>query len=386
MKSLGLILTRLHYFAPSWVFASMNIMVGTWVLYLPYVKSELVLNEAELGTALFFSALGLLLSIPVVPFLNKKIKEGRSTQVGIVLLTLAFNLPLLAPNYTALCGSLFLIGVFSGFTDISMNAVVSIIEQRDKQNLMSAAHGFFSLGGFLGAGIGSLIIQQQLSPPLHMLFITGAVLCSNLFLSSHYLKIEDPESPTPKPKYKGIKNITPILGLALVAFIVMLNEGAVEHWSTLFLYETVKLPENQAAYGFVLFSLTMTVGRFLGDGISYKMGAIKTLTYGFAIALLGYVFILNTEAVLSISGFGMLGLGLSVVVPEIIRLAGKNSLLNASEAISTVTGIGYIGFLMGPIILGYIANWTSLTSSYLFLGSTAVLGLGIVLLGIRIKN
>ncbi len=101
MKSLGLILTRLHYFAPSWVFASMNIMVGTWVLYLPYVKSKLVLNEAELGTALFFSALGLLLSIPVVPFLNKKIKEGRSTQVGIVLLTLAFNLPLLAPNYTS---------------------------------------------------------------------------------------------------------------------------------------------------------------------------------------------------------------------------------------------------------------------------------------------
>ena len=130
----------------------------------------------------------------------------------------------------------------------------------------------------------------------------------------------------------------------------------------------------------------MTVGRFLGDGISHKMGAIKTLTYGFAIALLGYVFILNTVAVLSISGFGMLGLGLSVVVPEIIRLAGKNSLLNASEAISTVTGIGYIGFLMGPIILGYIANWTSLTSSYLFLGFTAVLGLGIVLLGIRIKN
>ena len=112
MKSLWLLITQRRYFSPAWVFASINIMVGTWILYLPFIKERFMLNDAEVGSALFFTACGLLFSIPLVPKLNKFFGVGRCTQVGIVLLSLTFNLPLIAPNYYALCGSLFFMGSF----------------------------------------------------------------------------------------------------------------------------------------------------------------------------------------------------------------------------------------------------------------------------------
>lgn len=370
------------YFAPSWVFASINIMVGTWVLYLPHIKAKFALSDAEIGTALFFTSLGLVISLPIVPRINKKFSEGRSTQMGIILLAIAFNLPLIATSYLGLCASLLVIGILSGFTDISMNAVVSLTEERDGQNFMSAAHGFFSLGGFIGGGIGSLVIAQHLNPVWHMAVITGSVIISNLILSKHYLRIKDQtylttDSTTAKPK--PFQKILPVIGLSMASFIVMMNEGAVEHWSTLFLFEVVRLSENTAALGFVMFSLTMTLGRFLGDGVSQKVGSVKTLAYGFIIAIFSYCLILSSEKITSVLGFALLGFGLSVIVPELVRLAGKNKKINASEAIASVSGIGYVGFLTGPIILGYLADWTSLTSSYVFLGMSALAGLSITL-------
>ncbi len=386
MNSLKLILSRMAYFAPSWVFASINIMVGTWVLYLPFIKSKFTLNEAEIGTALFFTSLGLIISLPIVPRINKKFSEGRSTQIGIILLALAFNLPLLATNYAGLSIGLLVIGILSGFTDISMNAVVSLTEQRDDKNFMSAAHGFFSLGGFIGGGIGSLVIAQHLDPLGHMAIITGFIIISNLFLSKHYVTIKDKTYLTnnPKdPKSRPLQKILAVIGLAMAAFIVMMNEGAVEHWSTLFLFEVVQLNENTAALGFVMFSLTMTLGRFLGDGVSQKIGSVQTLGYGFSIAVLSYALILSTDKITSVVGFALLGFGLSVIVPELVRLAGRNKHVNTSEAIASVTGIGYVGFLTGPIILGYLANWTNLSTSYIFLGLSVIAGLIITQLFIK---
>ena len=367
MKSLLLILSNLRYFAPSWVFSSLNILIGTWVLYLPHIKMKFDLNDSQIGLALFFTALGLLISIPFVPYVNKKIGTGRSTKFGIIIFALLFNLPLITPTYTLLCTSLLVLGVFSGFTDVSMNALVSNIEKKDKQNFMSAAHGFFSLGGFIGAGLGSVLILVFANPTYHMLLISSLVIISNLVLSKHYENNEESVQEAPSEKSNIFKNIKPILGLSIVAFIIMFNEGAVEHWSNLFLFDTVHVSESQAGLGFVIFSLTMTVGRFFGDGISSKMGAIKTISYGCIIAVLSYALILTSNIYSSILGFGILGLGLSVIIPEIFRLAGQAKGIHTSVAISVVSGIGFIGFLIGPVLLGLISNWSSLLMSYVFL-------------------
>ena len=386
MKSLLLILRKPAYFAPAWVFSSINILVGTWILYIPQIKHKFLLNDAELGLALFFNALGLLSGIPLVPLINKKIGPGRSTKIGILLLCVAFNLPLLASSYWFLCASLFLIGVFSGFTDVSMNALISIIESRDKENLMSAAHGFFSLGGFIGAGVGSVYLFYFSEPRIHMLIITGVVILVNVGLAKHYDYIKEvKENKSKNQNISFLKTIRPVIGLSIIAFIVMFNEGAVEHWSNLYLFEVVGVPQSQAGLGFVLFSLSMTLGRFLGDELSQKIGSIRTLSYGCLIAVFSYGLILYTHAYTSTIGFGGLGFGLSVVVPEVFRLAGKNKTISASVAISTVSGIGFVGFMIGPVLLGIIANSASLLHSYIALLFSVALAWGIVFLFLNMK-
>jgi len=385
LESLRLILSNRNYFSSSWVFASINILTGTWVLYLPHIKTKFSLNDGEIGMALFAMAIGLLISIPFVPFINRKIGVGRSTKIGILLYALSFNLPLIAPSYIVLCGCLLLTGALSGFTDVSMNALVSTIEKRDVQHFMSAAHGFFSLGGFIGAGIGSILISLLGNPVLHMLLISIFILFSNWYYSKYYVSIVEEKVEEVENNESKLKNIRPLMGLSVVAFIIMFNEGAVEHWSNLFLFDVVHLQESQAGYGFIAFSLFMTLGRFLGDGISKKIGAFNIINGGIVIAFVGYLFIVSANLYLSIMGFGILGLGLSVVIPEIFRLAGKTKGVASSVGISLVSGIGFSGFLIGPVLLGFISKESSLTMSFTFLALSIIIAFVLVILGLRRK-
>ncbi len=374
MASLQIILSNLRYFAPVWVFASLNIITGTWVLYLPHVKTKLALNDAQIGIALFSLALGLLISILFIPYLNKRFGVGRCTIVGIVLFATLFNFPLMASNYLMLCSSLFAAGVFSGFTDVSMNALVSTIEKEDDAYFMSAAHGFFSLGGFIGAGIGSLLMVYLSAPVWHMVLISSFIVVSNLILAPKYLGIKE-EKVVREQSEERSNSIYQLLGLALVAFIIMFNEGAVEHWSNLFLFDVIRVSEAQAGLGFIAFSLTMTLGRFLGDGISQKIGSNKMIAYGSLIACVAYLLILSSELFIAVIGFGVLGMGLSVIIPELFRLAGQAKGIQASKAISIVSGIGFAGFLLGPVVLGLISNWIHLTASYIFLLLTVLIAM-----------
>ena len=386
MKSLRLILSNFIYFAPAWVFSSINILIGTWILYIPYIKLKFNLNDGQVGFALFFTALGLLISIPFIPKINKKIGVGKSTKIGIFLLAIAFNLPLLAPNYMLLCGSLLCVGLSSGFTDISLNALTSNIEKKQQQNFMSAAHGFFSLGGFVGAGIGSFFISQFSNPQLHMLLISVFVIVTNFFLSKNYEFIIGEEKEKSKESPSFFKSLKPLLVLSIIAFIILFNEGAVEHWSNLFLFDVIKVSESKAGLGFIIFSLTMTIGRFLGDGFSTKIGSRKTILYATTIAFVAYLFIIMSSLFLSVLGFGLLGFGLSVIIPEIYRIAGKSKDLETSFAISIVSGIGFVGFLAGPVILGAISSASNLVMSYVFLSALIFVAFCLVLFGLRKKG
>ena len=359
-------------------------MTGTWVLYLPHIKSKFGLNDAEIGLALFCLAVGLLISIPFIPYMNKKYGVGQSTKAGILIYASLFNLPLAVPSYVALCGSLLVIGIFSGFTDISMNALVSTIETKEKKPFMAAAHGFFSLGGFIGAGIGSVLIVLFDHPIWHMFSVSMFIILSNFFLAKYYSPIKEKViAEEHKPKHT-FKNIQTLFGLAMVGFIIMFNEGAVEHWSNLFLFDIVKVTESQAGLGFIAFSLCMTLGRFLGDNLSQKYGTINIICYGSLTAFVAYFSILTANLIFTVAGFGLLGLGLSVIIPEVFRLAGQTKGIPASTGISIVSGIGFVGFMIGPVLLGFISNWTSLTSSFHFLSLSIIIALGLAFFNLKI--
>jgi MFS family permease len=372
MHSLKIILSNFKYFSVAWIFASLNFIIGTWVLYIPHVKEKLKLNDAEIGVALFCFALGILLFLPLVPYITKKVGLGRYSVIGVVLFSISFIFPLLAPSYLLLCISLFTAGIFVGSTDVAMNALVSEIEKKEAQNFMSAAHGFFSLGGAVSATVGSFLLPVFTKPAYHMLFIVLFVITTNLILAKNYYKIVEETISKEKKEY-DFHALKPLFIIAFIAFVIMSSEGAIEHWSGLYLKEVVGIAqENYLGFGFIFFSVMMTLGRFFADQISAKIGAIKIIFYGCLIACVGYVCILTSLFKITLLGFGIVGLGLSVVVPELFRVAGKTRGIKASIGISFVSGIGFIGFLLGPVILGYISQTFSLKLSFLFLLSLTV--------------
>lgn len=369
MKSLKLILSNPRYFAPAWVFASLNILFGTWAIYIPTVKENLDIDKSELGIAIFFLSLGVFTIFPVAAKIINRIGVGKSTWYGVLLICISGVLPLLAPNYFTLMGALFLFGATHGFTDIAMNTLVTEIEKEDKQNFMSAAHGFFSLGGVL-AGLGSFLIVWLGSPVLHMALAIAIVLVINFMLYKNYSHIT--AAPVEKEPF-SLKLFKPLLVIGIVSFMIMGGEGAIIDWSGLYLKEISLAPEALWGLGFLAFSITMTTGRFLGDSISQRIGSVKIVALGSAIAIIGHFAVLSSQTYLAIFGFALIGLGFSVIIPELFRIGGNVKGIESSQGVAFIAGTGYLGFLTAPPILGFLADSSSLSLSFIVLLGCSVL-------------
>lgn len=369
MKSLRLILSNPRYFGPSWVFASINILFGTWAIYIPTVKEQLNIDNADLGVAIFFLALGVFVIFPIASQIIDRIGVGKATWYGVLFSCIAALLPLLAPNYYTLMGALFLFGASNGITDIAMNTLVTEIEKEDGQNFMSASHGFFSLGGVL-AGLGSFLILAINNPALHMLYAVMLVLFVNIIFHKHYKDIV--AAPIERQAF-SFKLFRPLLILGLVSFMVMGGEGAVVDWSGLYLKEVSMAPEALIGSGFLAFSVMMTLGRFLGDGISASIGPIKIVASGAGIAIIGYLLVLTTNTYMTIMGFALVGLGFSVIIPELFRIGGTVEGIDSAKGVSFIAGTGYSGFLLGPVVLGFVAEEFSLNHTFTILLTCSIL-------------
>ncbi|QLG44312.1 MFS transporter [Costertonia aggregata] len=363
MKSLQLILSNPRYFGPAWVFASLNILFGTWAIYIPTVKGDLNIDKSQLGIAIFFLSLGVFTVFPIASTLINKIGVGKATWYGVITICIAALLPLLAPGYYSLMGGLFLFGASQGFTDISMNTLVAELEKEDDKKIMSASHGFFSLGGVL-AGLGSFLIGPLESPILHMGIAITLVFGVNLLFCKHYRHVV--AAPVEKEVF-SLKLFKPLLLLGLISFIAMGSEGAIVDWSGLYLKEISMAPEALWGAGFLGFQVTMTLGRFLGDGISSKIGSIKMIALGALLVISGYIFVLFEGTYLAIIGFALAGLGFSVMIPENFRIGGNMKGVDSSQGVSFIAGTGYAGFLCAPPILGFLADVWSLKASFVVL-------------------
>ncbi len=369
MKSLQLIFSNPRYFAPAWVFASLNIWFGTWAIYIPSVKEKLDINKSDLGIALFCLSLGVFVIFPLASKIINRLGVGKATWYGAVLGSISALFPLLASNYYVLMIALFLFGATNGLTDIAMNTLVTEIEKEDKKNFMLAAHGFFSLGGVI-AGLGSFLILWINHPFLHMSAVVLIVFCINLILRKNYIHIKS--APIEKEPF-SLKLFKPLFLLGIIGFVAMGSEGAIVDWSGLYLKEVTMAPEVLIGSGFLGFSATMTLGRFLGDGISEKIGSIRVVVLGTSIALVGYFLVLTSSILWSIVGFAFVGLGFSVIVPELFRIGGNVRGVDSAQGVSFIAGTGYAGFLLGPVILGFIAENSGLKNTFWVLLATSAL-------------
>lgn len=381
MNSLRLVFSNLRYFTPVFLFATLNILYGTWAIYIPKITAKLQLSEGELGFAVFFMALGTLCTIPFVPRFIKNIGLGRAVLFAVIGFCVLIIQPFLASTYVLLCASLFGVGIFSGLLDVTINTLVTEIERRDEVHFMSVSHGFFSLGGMLGAGLGSLLMPYIALPKWHIAGVSALLILINLFLCKHYFSIK--AAAHEEASSFKLKNLRPLVGLALIGFLVMAAEGAIVDWSALYMEQVTLASAALAGLGYTIFNGTMALGRFFGDAISASYGSRLIIIVGSFIAAIGFGIILSGSTIYALLGFGAVGLGLSIVVPELFRYSGNLKGIRAEEGISFIAGTGFVGLLLGPVFLGFLAETFSLKGSFVaLLCFTALAGL----IAVRLKR
>jgi len=373
MKALGLILKSKVFFAPAFIFLTLNLCVGTWAVGIPQIKAKLGFSESALGLALLCFGFGTFLMLLTAPNIINRLGLGKTCLYAILMVGVSFIFPFVVSSYLGLCVALFILGISTGLVDIAMNTLVSQIEQNHDINIMSANHGFFSLGGVISAGFGAWCLALFAEIPVsYVISLAILVLVLNIYFAKFYIKIGLDHSESSSFDFSYIK---PLLVILIIGFICMAAEGAVADWSALYLKDVSKSEPFWLAVGFLSFSIFMTLGRFLGDNLSHHLGSYKVLYLGLGVAILGYSAVLLKTTFWSILGFGFIGLGLSVVIPELFRISGRYKHLEKSRAISLVAGSGYIGFLIGPVLFGFIAEITNLWWSFVLILSFVVLAL-----------
>ena len=364
MISIKFFFRNKKYFASAFLYSCFSLIFSTWVTYIPHIAEKIGITEGRIGKAIFFIALGAFFMIRICRHLIDRIGVGRYTYFALIIYCICFFGPFLAFNYVSLCISLFIFGAAGSSYGISLNSLTATIEQEDGVYIMSGSHGFWSLGGMIGSAIGSFIAASVHNPLLHISVLVILIQIIQFRLKSQYFFRIGKQSPKEKHEHN---KIMPLFIIALVGLVVMVSEGAIADWSALYLKKIILLNIKYIGFGYSAFSLAMMTGRFTGDSLSKKLGSWQLITYSSLIAIMGFLLILILNPVFAIAGFFTVGLGFSVIVPEVYRLASNVDGVKTAYGVSFIAATTNIGFLVGPALLGFIAELRSLHLSFIVL-------------------
>lgn len=332
---------------------------ASWVPHIPTVQTRLGLSPSHLGLALLAMAAGALASMPLSGAMVARFGSRAMTMGGSVLFCALVALPVRATDFVLLVASLLVLGAANGTMDVSMNAHAVAVEKRLGRPVMSSFHALYSLGGLAGSGSSILWLSLGLTPPVHM---TGvAVLCLVSVLgASRFLLAEVPEEQGATGQAFMLPR-GPVLTLGLLTFMVMMVEGGMADWSAVYLRQSLGAEVGLAGAGYAVFSLAMATGRLTGDWLTQGLGPATLLRVGGALATcgLGGALLLH-HPVAALVGFGCVGLGLSNLVPVLFSAAGRMPGLSPGVGIAAVSTTGYGGFLVGPPLVGFLAEQTGL--------------------------
>lgn len=356
------------------LYFSFSILFGTWVIHIPGIIEKLKMSESQLGMALFCAAAGSLISIPFGNHVMNKYGEGRVSFYIILSISLNVIAIFVVPGYYWLCVALFIFGINVGFLKIGVNSLVASVEREKNISIMSACHGFFSIGGMLSAGLGTLLLITLKNPLHHILLAAALVVTVQIFFRKQYytFKNQTVKNKTAK-KIRSIKNRN-LWGLAIIAMLVMVAEGAIADWSGIFLKDVALTKSEFSGLGYAGFSLSMTMGRLSGDYLSNRYGAWQIILGGYFTSIIGFSIILTEHPFVSILGFFVVGLGFSIIIPETYRLSANVKGVDPSSGIALMAGVSSLGFLIGPVALGTIAEYYGLTTSFVVLLNVLIMG------------
>ena len=366
---------RMNRVAVSVMFFLHGLCFASWASRIPSIQESLHLTSSMLGAILFALPGGFFVSLPFAGWLVGILGSKRVVIVAAVLYSFSLLCIAISSTTVTLAISLFSFGFFANLLNISINTQAVIVERLYAKKLMATFHGLWSLAGFAGAAIGTLMIANDITPFHHYIFISLTILIVS-GISSNYLVTHDDPSGEKRPLFAMPDKS--LLSLGIIAFCSMMVEGAMFDWSGIYFAKVVNTSSELTGLGYTTFMIAMAGMRFIADGLSGRFGLKKLIQSSGALATAGLLMaVIQPELVPALIGFFLIGMGVSSVVPMVYSAAGKSRVLSPGTALTAVSSLGFMGLLIGPPIIGFIAEATSLRISFL---AISLMSIAVVLL------
>lgn len=346
---------------------------AAWASRIPTIKQELGLNEAQLGSILFAMPVGLMATMPLTKFLLGRFPSRNIMVFGAML----FNLALCVTGWVAapwqLVAVLFAFGSSRNLFNLSLNAQGVAVQQLYERSIITTFHGIWSLAGFAGAALGYLMGRYNIGIAWHLPLVGISMIVLALSFYNNTFHQQPVKDKNEKVFALPDKHL---LRFSLICFVSMACENTMYDWSGIYFQKAVHATTQTATAGFVVYMVAMTLGRLVGDRLVNRFGIRPILFYSGLLISTGLgIAVLFPIAVAAGFGFVLTGFGVSCIVPLVFSLAGKTKSLNSATALASISTIGYLGFLLVPPLVGYVAEAAGIRVSF---GIIAVLGSSIV--------
>ncbi len=326
---------------------------------LPRIQEQFLIDNGVVGLVLLASSVGALIAMPFTGWLIIRNGSRRITIFGIFFYCSLIPFIPLMPSLWSLMILFFILGVSSGMSDVAMNSQAVMVEKQMQRPIMTSFHALFSIGMALGAFAGAFFTKVGVGLLIHFAIVSIISLIT-IFIARYYLVHDKPEIKTTEEPAFRLPNAA-MVSIGVIAFCSMLGEGAMADWSTNYMENIAKANQALAPIGLSAFALAMTIGRIFGDAARVKFGDRSLMVACGLVATLGLsIAIIFSHPFVVIAGLFIVGIGLSAIVPIAYSIAGHTKDLPPGVGLAMVTTVGYSGFLFGPPIIGFIAQWENL--------------------------
>jgi fucose permease len=340
------------------IFLLNGVGIASWAAHVPTVKQKFALSDAALGGALLAMAIGSVGALLLGGHLVARYGSRKVLIAGAIGFCLTLPLLLIAPALALLIALLTCFGACIGAMEVAANVEAFRVEERYGRPIMATFHALFSVGGLLGAAVAGLTLARGLPGVAHMAGIALGLAALTAWGAPRML----PADADSRAAGSAIALPTgPLLGLGVLAFCCLVAEGAMADWSAVYLRDSLGTGPGFAATGYAAFSVAMAAGRLGGDNLRTRMRAVPLIRISGAFAAIGLgLAVLIAQPVVALIGFACVGLGLANIVPVLFAAAGRTPGVAVGTGVAAVASAGYFGFLVGPPVIGFVAQLTSL--------------------------
>jgi MFS family permease len=340
-------------------FLNLGFVAGTWGAHIPSLKAHYQLDERTLALALLATSIGSLITLGFAGRLVGRFGARGVSVIAGTTFCVGLGLSLLLPTFWALLIAMLVLGAGESVFDVAINAEGTTLETLSGRAVMSGFHGMFSLGAMAGAAAAAIMLRAAVP---NWMQLTGVAACITLSIaiSSRGMLADHPPAEVSQAHFTWPRGALLLIGVLVC--LGMLAEGVMYNWSVLYVTQELHAPQDYAAMAYVAFAGAMALMRFAGDAIRVRVSERTMLVAGPALAALAMVVLLIAERTwVAMIGYAAIGVGLATAVPILYNAATRVPGVSRAAAIASVSSIGYMGFMIGPPIVGSIAHATSLT-------------------------